>query len=439
MKLHIFQSGMGDCLLLEAESGHLVLCDGGMFTTMKAHVRAALSALRDENREIEYAYVSHIDQDHISGVLQLLEDEASWRVYDHHLAAGDTSVKKPRVPRPPVIRGIFHNAFRDQVSENTGAIRNLLAANASSLLAAGVPALNDVGLEMQGIATSIPEAIRVSRLVAEDALDIPLNRPPGSDGPAKLMFMGQGVQAFDVGSMRFTLVGPTEDELRKLRDGWQNWLREPANKKRVSEIRAEMKKRIEEFSAGATDESPFDLGKWNGIPDHKGVTTPNIASLMFMVEEDGKRLLLTGDSQQDFILAGLEKTGYLADGSVHLDVLKVQHHGSENNLDAGFAQKVSADHYVFCGNGEHGNPERSVVDLVYASRLGPEKVRASAPGAADRDFHFWFSTTSAWEPTTKEARHNFRELEQHVAALEQGSNGRLHVHWNDAVSTVLRI
>ena len=55
---------------------------------------------------------------------------------------------------------------------------------------------------------------------------------------------------------------------------------------------------------------------WEGIPDYKGVTVPNIASLMFMVEEDGKRLLLTGDGQQDFILAGLKRTGFLDDGII---------------------------------------------------------------------------------------------------------------------------
>jgi hypothetical protein len=32
-------------------------------------------------------------------------------------------------------------------------------------------------------------------------------------------------------------------------------------------------------------------------------------------------------------------------------ILKVQHHGSENNMDDALAERVSADHYVFCGNG----------------------------------------------------------------------------------------
>ena len=438
MRLHIFQSAQGDCLLLEADSGELVLCDGGMNTSMRMHVREALAELREKGREIEYVYVSHIDQDHISGVLQLLEDEALWRVYDHHRQNGN-GVKKPKVPRPPVIKGIFHNAFRDQVSENAGAIGSLLAASASSLYAAGVPELAHRAAEMRNIAASIPEALKVSRLAAEDALDIPLNRPPGSDGPAKLMYAGQGVQSFEVGSMRFTLVGPTEEELRKLRDGWQNWLRTESGREAVRKIRSELRKRIDEFSAGAAGYAPFDLSRWNGIPNHEGVTVPNIASLMFMVEENDQRLLLTGDSQQDIILGGLRRAGFLDDGYVHLDVLKVQHHGSEHNLDGDFARKVSADHYVFCGNGEHGNPERSVIDLVYASRMGSDDDLALAPEARDRDFHFWFSTDIGWGPATEEAVRNFETMKEHVAELQERAGGRLHVHYNDAVSSALEI
>ena len=76
MKLTIFQSDKGDCLLLEGKSGQLMLCDGGMRRSMSdACARGAGQAARTS--EIDLVYVSHIDNDHISGVLQLLEDEAS--------------------------------------------------------------------------------------------------------------------------------------------------------------------------------------------------------------------------------------------------------------------------------------------------------------------------------------------------------------------------
>ena len=184
--------------------------------------------------------------------------------------------------------------------------------------------------------------------------------------------------------------------------------------------------------------SPFDLRDWEGIPGYKGVTVPNIASLMFMVEENGKKLLLTGDCQQKFILDGLKRTGFLDDGFMHLDVLKVQHHGSENNMDTDFAKKVSADHYVFCGNGEHGNPDLAVLDIVFNSRLGKPSVRSLAPKSKDRPFHFWFSTTSAALPKNTEKRENFEAIEKKVAKLATLSNGMLELHFNTNASIVLK-
>jgi len=436
MRLTIFESDMGDCLLLEADSGHLVLCDGGMRASLKARVRDELTALREADRELDLVYVSHIDNDHISGVLQLLEDEAEWRVFDHHQQTGDP-IREPKVPRPPVIKGILHNGFRDQVTANNKAIENVLVAAAPSLYATAVPDMMRAADAMQGIAAGIPEALKISRLVGTSALDIPVNKPPGAAKGSKLLFAGQPGDSFDLGSMRFTLIGPTKNEVTILRKGWNTWLKE--NPDQVKKIRAELKKRIDEFSSGALTGSPYDLRDWNGIPDFKGVTTPNIASLMFMVQEDGKTLLLTGDGQQDFILAGLARTGFLDDGFVHLDVLKVQHHASEHNVDEDFVRKVSADHYVFCGNGSHGNPETSVIRKIFASRLGKPSVRALAPEARDRDFHFWFSTTSATAPDGLERRETFAKMEAFVADLESSSGGRLHLHYNEGASIRLDI
>ena len=437
MKLDIFESAQGDCLLLEGKDKKLVLCDGGMRSSIKSHVRDELAKLRSKGRELEFVYVSHIDSDHISGVLQLLEDEVEWRVFDFQSSQPNGKPKKPNVPRPPVINGLLHNSFRDQIGINTSTeVADLLAVAVPSLLATANLDLVNQALDLQEIAVSIPEAIEVSRLSAPDALAIPVNRVPGLSTTGKLLFFRDPVQSFKVGAMRFTIVGPGEQELTDLKTGWVNWLRD--NKTRVRDLRRELKRRIDEFSSGVPG-SPFDLGNWNGIPDFKGVTPPNIASLMFMVEENGKRLLLTGDSQHEKILTGLRQTGFLGNQGLHLDVLKVQHHGAKHNMDPEFARQVSADHYVFCGNGLNGNPEPAVIDFVFNSRRGTPSQRALAPVANGRRFHFWFSTTSAKQEPESPRCVAFEELEDHVEQLRQSSQGQLVLHFNQAASIELKI
>jgi hypothetical protein len=57
---------------------------------------------------------------------------------------------------------------------------------------------------------------------------------------------------------------------------------------------------------------------------------------------------------------------------MHVDILKMPHHGSDRNVDPIFFQRVTADHYVFSGNGEHGNPERGTLQMLLDASSGRE-------------------------------------------------------------------
>jgi hypothetical protein len=119
------------------------------------------------------------------------------------------------------------------------------------------------------------------------------------------------------------------------------------------------------------------------------VTPPNLASLVLLVEEDGRRLLLTGDAGDQSLLGYFKTAGLFdSDGKIEVDVLKVPHHGAHNSYSPAFAERVRAGHYVFCGDGEHHNPEPDVVGGYL------DAVRA-APLGNGRDTTFWFNWSSA--------------------------------------------
>jgi hypothetical protein len=61
-----------------------------------------------------------------------------------------------------------------------------------------------------------------------------------------------------------------------------------------------------------------------------------------------------GDALGDHILDGLEKGGHLVDGKMHLDVLKLPHHGSERNITPTFFKNITADVYLASANGRTG-------------------------------------------------------------------------------------
>jgi beta-lactamase superfamily II metal-dependent hydrolase len=417
MKITMFQSAQGDCLLLSDTANKTrILVDGGMPVAYKDHVAPELGKLRTAKKAIDLVYVSHIDQDHIGGVLRLLDDEVLWRVHEHQKKNGNPGHKAPKVPRPPVIKGIWHNAFRDVFGKNSGPIEQSLAAMAPVLSGAEIEEVRKAGRQQADLSTSISEAIRVSRRVGPKQLGIPLNALPGGSGPNKLLMVRPSQQPIKLGDFRITIIGPTATHLEKLRKDWDKWLQNAKNKKALADLRRNARNDERQLGAG-------DLGgllavmalQAEAFGDPGSVTPPNLASLTLLVEEGGKSILLTGDARWDQIVEGLEKTGRLQPNqSMTVDIVKVPHHGSENNVvETTLLDRVIAKDYVFCGDGHSGNPEIEVVKLMAKHRL-------KAPGK----FKFWFNSSKA-VLTKADRRDHMREVEKTVKSLAKKSGGRM--------------
>jgi beta-lactamase superfamily II metal-dependent hydrolase len=434
MKLRVFQSGKGDCMLLTGADGRNVLIDGGMRDAYSEHVAPALGELRDNNETIDVVDVSHIDQDHISGVLQMMDDEVAWRIHEFQLANDNPGHKEPAAARPPKVKAIWHNAFHQQINKNTKDIEDMLAASAAILSGSENVAVRELAAEQRELVTSVAEAIQLTMRVSPEQLGIKVNGP--ADG--KLMLVrSDTTAAIKVGGLRFRIIGPFRSDLVALRKLWNQWLKE--NQARLKKLRATAKNEESKFSAKEIDDiilpkieqaeslsellSPDAFATAIKLGQRQKVTTQNLASLMFFVEETGKTLLLTGDGHHEEILRGLEHLNKLTGNQgLHVNVLKVQHHGSEHNLDREFCRKITADNYLFCGNGEHENPDLEVIQAIADSRLGNSTQRSPNPEVGN-PFKFWINCHSS---VTKEpAVHHMKEVEKRVAKIANKSQGQM--------------
>ncbi|NQY67684.1 MAG: hypothetical protein HRT72_08170, partial [Flavobacteriales bacterium] len=145
-------------------------------------------------------------------------------------------------------------------------------------------------------------------------------------------------------------------------------------------------------------------------------------------EEDGKKALFTGDGHCKDILEGLKQQKKLdSHGRIHVNVLKIQHHGAEANIDLEFCKDVTADHYIFCGNGGHENPEIPVVDLVVNSRLGNTDERSGNAEVGNR-FKLWFSSSEANNHISDNKKH-MKKLTDRVAHHASNSGGKMRYHF----------
>lgn len=417
MKVEVFQSDKGDCLLVTGSDGATrVLVDGGMRSSYLEHVAPAMGELAAADAELDLVYVSHIDRDHIAGVLQLMADEVAWRVRDYqHEVAGNTAFPDPDHPRPPAVKRIWHNAFHDVVEDNAGRIQDAIAAGAAVL--EGGEDQRELALTQRRLGTSISEGIQLAKRVGPGQLGIPLNEEFGH----RLAMVRDTPQTVALGSLALTVIGPFEADLEKLREEWNDWLRN--HEAALERLRGRMRADAERLGLGEIERFRNALALRAGeLGDRDQVTTPNLASLMLLAEDGGRTLLLTGDGHAGDILKGLEAAGRLdGGGALHLDVLKVQHHGSEHNLDEDFARRVTADHYVFCANGEHENPDLAVVEAI---------VRSRERDGDGRGFKLWFNCSSR-ASTSEEGRAHMAKVEALVASLAEESGGRIAFQFLD--------
>ncbi|MGW1671603.1 hypothetical protein [Streptomyces sp. NPDC002324] len=96
---------------------------------------------------------------------------------------------------------------------------------------------------------------------------------------------------------------------------------------------------------------------------------PNLSSIVLLLRHAEGTALLTGDARGDHVLAGLRALDLLDDAPLHVDLLKLPHHGSDRNVEPGFFERIRADHYVVSADGvRHHHPGEDTLRWLVESR-----------------------------------------------------------------------
>jgi hypothetical protein len=353
--LDVRRARQGDCLLLHygtKERPGLVVIDGGPRGVYGAHLKPRLHAIRkahglDANKplDVDLLIVSHVDDDHIQGILDLTKEllearrerqpqfvqvSSLWHnsfgeIIDHKPDELTASVKRQFGPASVSGSGEFSDDEKSEVEDHyAGSDPDVSPEQEEELVSSTLKIL-----------ASIEQGFQLR--VDAEALDFPRN--PEFDG--KLILAGKG--AIDMGQdLTFTVAGPNKVELEALRKKHNAWLKQLAKEG----------KSPPQALAAYVDKS-----------------VPNLSSLVLLAKVADKAMLLTGDARGDKILQGLEAVGLMKKGGkIQVDLLKVPHHGSSNNVDEDFFERIVAKHYIFSGNGDYGNPERETLEMLFNAR-----------------------------------------------------------------------
>lgn len=88
----VFPALNGDCFLITAE-GTNILIDGGYVNTYNEFLKPNVIEMASKGEKLSFLVVSHIDADHISGIMKFIEENESKKI----------------IPA----QNIWHNAFRN--------------------------------------------------------------------------------------------------------------------------------------------------------------------------------------------------------------------------------------------------------------------------------------------------------------------------------------
>lgn len=352
--LEVLKAYQGDCLLLhfgtDNEPG-LILIDGGPDKVYPKYLKKRLLAIKQERElteteplVVDLLMVSHIDEDHIQGILDLTDEEIE--------------AMNAQQPRMLNVLSFWHNSFKDIIAHEPGDLSASMTKHFGEAAVSGGGELPEMAKdEVEEECPEDPEVVTSSLKVLasiKQGVRLLINADKFSEFSEyqhNMEFGGNPIMARQnakaktiAQDLKFTVVGPMEPELEALRQKHIKWL---------EDLKKEGKS-IPQALAAYIDTS-----------------LPNLSSIVVLAEVGGKRMLLTGDARGDKILEGLQLTGLLGPGqesTIQIDVLKVPHHGSARNLEQDFFQRIIANHYVFSGNGMHGNPDREALEMLWNAR-----------------------------------------------------------------------
>ena len=326
----------GDALLLHygaPTDPRLIVIDGGpsgVWTRRLKPRLAALQASRAGGRALEIvaAVVSHIDDDHVNGILAMFND------IERRGSDGD--------PAQLSVLGLWHNSFEDLTPRvDPAALADAAATLKPVALGGAVPARLGMKRPAALVLASVPQG-RDLRNVAR-RLGVPMN----FDGRGGLITApAAGGRRENVGDgLRMTVVGPLGPQIDALREDWA---------KQIAKLE----------KAGKLTPASLQVT----LADYVDRSVNNLSSIVLLAEAGGKRMLLTGDGRGDFILEGAKKAKLLKGGRLHVDLLKLPHHGSIRDVKREFFEQITADHYVISADGRFDNPDVDTLKALFAAR-----------------------------------------------------------------------
>lgn len=313
-KITALPASYGDCLWIEfgAEADpSVILIDAGPSAPKALKLR--LQQLAARGGHLELVVVTHVDRDHIGGILNLIEKD----FYGVQ------------------VRDLWFNGFRHLP----------------------VPG----GLEAFGE----KQGERLTKLLLEK--QVPWNVVLANGG---FLVPPDRCPVFELqGGAKLTLLSPDIDQLKRLRASWVKVCGE-------ADLYADLPAQAEYFGKEGLEafgRPALDIAALASEPFTEDDSEANGSSIAFSIEYEGKKILLGADAYPSRLLESLEQVE--GKPPFPFDLVKIPHHGSENNVSKEFVESLDCRRYLFSSNGSlYQHPAKPAVSRVIRHGSEPELI-----------------------------------------------------------------
>ncbi len=308
VRVHGLAAGYGDCLVVEyGRPVRRLLIDAGP-KFFWPQVREALMPLAGNGFDV--FVVTHIDEDHIGGAIPLLDDPALRHT----------------------VRQVWFNGFVH--CRDGGSVLGPIQGEqlTERIVTGGVPWNTALG---RGRSPGIGKAAVVPSTGDLPVVDLP-------------------------GGARAVLLSPTGPALKRLADVWEEVVADAglvAGEGSAGTSRPLGPKNVErpDPPRPLTEPELFEMA----ADRKRDKSAANASSIAFVLEVEGKRVLLAGDAHGDVLAAGLARYGaQVGESRPRIDLAKLPHHGSGGNVSADLLAAMDCRRYLVSSNGQnYGHPD----------------------------------------------------------------------------------
>lgn len=312
----------GDCIVLsygDSDIDYRLVVDVGVKSTAN-RLRKVLDSA--PSAVLELLVVSHIDDDHIGGVLSLLEDQT--------------------------LAGRFEDVWFN-----------------------GRQHLDPPGTESFGVRQGIA--------LQEALADLGISWNKAFDGCAVRCDADKPVRKTLASGAIVTVLSPTTDDLAKLRVLWDRWVQnQAAPVAHTSPGALPTPQGLESMGGKA-----FDIPAMAVTRTKVDTSAKNGSSIAVLFEYGGRRILLCADAHSKVLVDSAAQL--TEEERLGIDVLKLPHHGSEKNVTERLMKTFFAKRYVLSTNGSHHEfPDDVAIARVVNSNPDAELVFNYAGPASGR-------------------------------------------------------